>query len=271
MYYNLVLFQIEVIVFFISILYILYFFSWKIFDVFLAIKNILGIGKGRSDKPFTKVQISEDRNLHATNYVTQKYQISIEDKNKVSELLKKIKINISKWEYDLAKNIIVEWLTIDKFNIELNLELAWIYILEKEYHKAEYIYKDLLLVHEEDFEVLKKLAYVLTMQEKYDLAIEMYKKSNEIRIDDNEVINMLAHLYYYKWLYVDAISYLKLFLKDHPRDSENIILLWASYRNIGKILDAVNTYKRALEIEPYNNEVKKEIEELESLEYTSNE
>lgn len=267
MYYNLVLFQIEVIIFFVSILYILYFLWWKIFWIFVSVRKILWLGKGRSDKPVTKVQISEDRNLHATSYVAQKYQISVEDKNKVSELLKKIKINISKWEYDLAKNLIVEWLTIDKFNIELNLELAWIYILEKEYHKAEYIYKDLLLVHEWDFEVLKKLAYVLTMQEKYDLAIEMYKKAWEIKSDDHEVINMLAHLYYYKWMYVDAISYLKFYLKDYPRDVENIILLWASYRNIGKILDAINTYKRVLEIDPYNTEVKKEIAELEALEY----
>ncbi len=269
MYYNLVLFQLEVIIFIISILYIFYFLSWKIFWVFISVRKILGLGKGRGDKSITKIQISEDKNLHANTYVTQKYQISLEEKNKVLELLKKIKVNISKGEYDLAKNLIVEWLAIDKFNIDLNLELSWIYIQEKEYHKAEYIYKDLLLVHEWDFEVLKKLSYVLTMQEKYDLAIEMYKKANDIKSDDNEVINMLAHLYYYKWMYVDAISYLKLYLKDHSRDSENIILLWASYRNIGKILDAINTYKRVLEIDPYNTEVKKEIAELEALEYTS--
>ncbi len=271
MYYNLVLFKLEVIIFIISFFYILYFLSWKILSILVSIKNIIWIWIKREDKVITKIQLTEDKNLHATTYIAQKDQLSQEDKNKVSELLKKIKINISKGEYDLAKNLIVEWLTIDKFNIELNLELAWIYILEKDYIKAEYIYKDLLLVHNDDAEILKKLSYVLTMQEKYDLALEMYKKASEIKTDDMEVVNMLAHLYYYKWMYVDAITNLKIFLRENPRNSENIILLAASYKNIWKILDSINTYKRVLEIEPYNEEVKKEIAELEALWYENQE
>jgi hypothetical protein len=35
-------------------------------------------------------------------------------------------------------------LSIDKYNKELNLELAYIYEKEKKYSNAEYIYKDLL-------------------------------------------------------------------------------------------------------------------------------
>ncbi len=265
--YNLILFKVEVILFLIFLWYIFYYLSWKFFRVVMRLKNILWIRKKEEEKVITTVQITEDKNLHANNYFSIKSEITDEEKVKINELLKKIKVNISKREYDVAKNLIVEWLTIDKFNIELNTELAWIYILEREYHKAEYIYKDLLLVHEEDFEILKKLSYVLTMQEKYDLAIEMYKKALEIKSDDMEIINMLAHLYYHKWLYIDCISNLKIFLRETPRDADNLILLAASYRNIWKINDSINTYKRVLEIQPYNEEVKKEIIELESLNY----
>lgn len=265
--YSVLLLKFELIFLGVFLLYILYFLSWKILTIFIRLKNIIWIRKRDDEKVITKVQITEDKNLHADTYFAAKAQITDEDKSKINELLKKIKINISKGEYDLAKNLIVEWLTIDKFNIELNIELASIYILEKDYIKAEYIYKDLLLVHNDDFEILKKLAYVLTMQEKYDLAIEMYKKANEIKTDDMEIINMLAHLFYHKELYIDSISYLKQYLRENSRDSDNIILLAASYRNIWKINDSINTYKRVLEIQPYNEEVKKEIIELESLDY----
>ena len=53
-----------------------------------------------------------------------------------------IKINSLKWYIDTAKNLIVEWLSIDKYNRELNLELASIYEKEHNYINAEYIYKD---------------------------------------------------------------------------------------------------------------------------------
>lgn len=265
--YNSLLLKFEIINLAIFLLYIFYYTSDKFFAVILRLRKIVWIKKREEEKIITKVEITEDKNLHADSYLALKVLITDDDKNKILDLLKKIKVNISKAEYDLAKNLIIEWLAIDKFNIELNIELASIYIREKDYIKAEYIYKDLLLVHTEDFDILKKLAYVLTMQEKYDLAIEMYKKANDLKSNDLEVINMLWNLYYHKELYIDSINFLKQYIKENPRETDNIILLASSYRNIWKINDAINTYKRVLEIEPYNEGVKKEISQLELLEY----
>lgn len=269
MYYNLVLFQIEIIVFLASIGYIVYYLFDKIMLFFVSLKNIVWIHFKKPDAPITTIDISEDKNLHAQVYNNDASVITPEDKLKIQDLLKKIQVNISKMEYDLAKNLIVEGLAIDKFNIELNLELAGIYITEENFGKAEYIYKDLLLVHQEDHGILKKLAYVLTMQEKYELALEMYKKAYDLKEDDTETIDMLSQLYYYKWNYIDAIAFLKLFLKEQPRNIESLILLAASYKQIGKILDAINTYGRVLEVDPYNQEVKSVVEELKNLDYVS--
>jgi hypothetical protein len=58
-----------------------------------------------------------------------------------------------------------------------------------------------------------------------------------------------------------------MFLKENPRDSDNMILLAASYRNIWKINDSIHTYEKVLDTQPYNEEVKKEIAELQALEY----
>jgi hypothetical protein len=76
---------------------------------------------------------------------------------RLQELLKKVQIHVSKREFDTAKNLIIEGLTIDKFHTDLNINLAKIYIEEEEYLKAEYIYKDLMLVHSGNTTILKKL------------------------------------------------------------------------------------------------------------------
>lgn len=267
MQYSLWLLRLEVITFLIFLFYVIYYLYFKFYNVFNWLYKIVGSWKVKKEiisSNVNKIEIKEDRNLHVKNYSKDKV-IKDEDKIKIGELLKKIKINISKGEYDLAKNLVVEWLVIDKFNIELNLELASIYIFEKDYIKAEYIYKDLLLVHSEDFEILKKLAYILTMQQKYDLAIEMYKKAYDIKNDDFEIINMLAHLYYYKKEFSEAINYLRIFLKQSPRDVDNLVLMWDCLKSIWKFQDSINVFKRALELQPYNEYIKKEIEEIEAI------
>lgn len=262
MIYNLALFKLELLVFWISLLYILYYALGWFFWIIKRIKQIFWLKKQKWDKIPAVVDLEQEVNHHAETYTENKTQITDSDKIELSEIIKKVDINISKWEYDIAKNLIVEWLAIDKFNIELNNHLAWIYILEQDYLKSEYVYKDLLLVHEWNFDILKKLWYILSMQEKYDLAIEMYKKALDKNPEDCDTLNMLAHLCHYKNHHLESIDYLKTYLKHKPKDIENIILLAWCYKAVLNIDDAILTYTRALEIEPYNEEIKQEIEKL---------
>lgn len=264
--YNTTLLQIEIFFFLVTLAYIVYYSFSKIRFVCMRLYSL--IPKKRvltSEEKTTVIEINEDKNLHVKDYEDNHKIFSDEEKMKLSELLKKIRLNISLWEYDIAKNLVVEWLVIDKFNIDINVELASMYILEKDYHKAEYIYKDLLLVHSENFEILKKLGYVLAIEEKYDLSLEVYKKAYDMNGEDYEIINMLAHLCYFKEFYLDAIEYLKIFLKNHPRDVESLILLWACYKAINEINESIFTYTRVLEIQPYNEAVKQEIDDLYSF------
>lgn len=265
MNYSLILLQLEILALSIFLLYILYFFGDKIITFFKRLKLILSSPNDVAGKVITKIELNEDQNLHANTYVESKNQITDEDKVKLIDLVKKIHINIAKADYDVAKGLIIEWLTIDKFNIDINLELASIYILEKDYKKAEYVYKDLLLVHTDNFDITKKLAYVLTIQENYDLAIEMYKKAHEIDINDLEIVNMLAHLYFYKNMHLESIENLKVFLKDNPKDVDNIVLMWACYKALWMLDEALEIYQKALEIQPYNDNIKKEAQEIYDL------
>jgi len=257
------LLQWELILLLATLAYIFYYFSSKFYNIFAWIYKFFPKSRKRTiEKKITTIDIDDETSTQPKQYQESWNVLSIDDKNRIWDLLKKIRLNISLQEFDIAKNLIVEWLSIDKFDIEINLELASIYLFEKEYHKAEYIYKDLLLVHSDHFLTLKKLWYVLALQEKYDLALEVYKKAHEIDSQDQEVLNMLAHLCYHKELFFDGIDYIKAFLKSSPRDVENLILLWACYRAIWEYNNSLETYKKVIEIQPYNEPVKQEIEDL---------
>jgi len=80
-----------------------------------------------------------------------------EEKENITELVKGIKIKLSRGETAEARARIVEGLSIDKFNKDLNCLLASMYEAEKDYKKAELIYKDIIVFHESDLELYLKL------------------------------------------------------------------------------------------------------------------
>lgn len=256
------LFKVEIVLFFLFFLYSFYYLWEKLIVSYVHFRNYLFPKKIKSDDNqdivVETVQINNEmKNHHIDTY--EKDEIWLEEKQKLSELVRKVKVAISKWDYDIAKNLVIEGMLIDKFNKELNIELASLYVLENNYLKAEYIYKDLLLVHDDDFDVLKKLAYALSMQEKYPLAIEIYKKALSINPKDLDITNMLASLTYYNSSYTEAIEYLKKYLKEKPKDKDNLFLLASCYKNIWKMEERANVLRRILEIDPYNDLVKKEL------------
>ena len=102
------------------------------------------------------------------------------------------------------------------------------------------------------------------MQEKYDLAIEIYKKALEKNTSDYDITNMLASLTYYNSNYLESIDYLRKCLKERWKDKDNLYLLAASYKNIWKLEDAANVLRRILELDPYNETIKKELELIEN-------
>ena len=174
-----------------------------------------------------------------------------------------MRLNKSKWYLDTSKSLIIEWLAIDKLNKDLNLNLASIYEEEKEYKKAEYIYIDLLDAYKDNFEILKKLGYNLATQQRYEESIDMYLKAHNKNKADEEVIEFLADLTYEIKFYKKALKYTKLFLKQHPRNTEKLKMKWFCYETLWEISDAISTYKKVLELQPYNSQVSDKVVFLE--------
>lgn len=260
--FNITLLKIEIAILFVSLFYAVYYFSSRLYYLISYFRWVVRPQRFNKSKSTSTVNELYDHK----EYKEEVKKIWEKEKSEIRDLLKRIRLNKSKWDFEIARNLIIEALMIDKINRDVNIELASLYIWENDYKKAEFIYKDLLLVYSNDFEILKKLWFVLWNQEKYELAIEVYKKANSVNRTDLEVVHMLAYLYYCVGNYIESVLFFKKYLKERPRDVDNLISLSEVYKKMWNIKDAVITLKRALDINPYNEFIHKELKELETPE-----
>ncbi|MDD2871468.1 MAG: hypothetical protein PHS49_05750 [Candidatus Gracilibacteria bacterium] len=259
---NLLFIKFEIIILILSFFYILYFSSAKIFQIYFKVKRVINPEKIENKKSaLNKVSLNlNDREIEPKK--SEETKLTHENKEKVTDIIKRVKINVTKGYYDFAKNLIVEGLSIDKFNRELNLELANIYEIEKKYLNAEYIYNDLLKVLKLDFEVMKKLGYVLALQNKLEESLDIYEVIHKKKMADDEVINILSELTFNMEDYKKALKYANLYLVSKPRDVDKLFIKAKSLEELKKNTEASQVYKRILELQPYNTRAKEILKEI---------
>ena len=285
---NLLFVKAEIILFAISLLYILYYFWDKFFCVLLKFKNIVSptntVKKWLTSKRKTIVDkkkeahipLKEDekkwenhKEVEETDNknVLKKEKLSDEEKQQIIEILKKIKVHVVKWYFDSARALIIEWLAIDKFNKDLNMNLASIYEKEKKFQNAEYIYRDLSEVLKDDFEIKKKLWFNLAMQSKFDEALKTYEQAHKQKKSDNEIISMLTDLTYDMKKYKECLKYVGLFLKEKPRDVEKMFMKCVCLESLSSsdeksMNEIISMYKKILELQPYNTMARDRLKNL---------
>ena len=188
--------------------------------------------------------------------------LTLEQKDTIGELVKIIKTKLARWEYIDAKAKIIEWLSVDKFNKELNILLASIYEKDKDYKKAELIYKDLIVLNDLDIEIYLKLWFVLSVQAKYEVAYEIYKKLHSIDEANIEAIEMLANLSHHLSFFEDSKVHAKKFLKNNPRNIDIIYLQSLNHINLSERQEALEMLNKVKALEPYNTKVLDLIEKV---------
>ena len=99
----------EIIIFFLSFWYIAYFWFQKIHRAYFKVKKAIH----KEDISATKTALNKvDLNTKEKNYKQnpENKKLTAEEKEHISELLKRVRINSTKWYFDTAKALIVEWL-----------------------------------------------------------------------------------------------------------------------------------------------------------------
>ncbi len=196
------------------------------------------------------------------NEVPESSSPTSDDRQQASEIAKLAKTKIARGEFTEAKAKIIEGLTYDKFDKELNCLLASLYERDKDFKKAELVYKDLIVVHDTDSEIYMKLGFALSMQTKYEIAFEIYKKLHAITDGSDEAVEMLANLAYQLERYEEARNSAKEYLKKHPRNVEMLNLLASSQANLGEREAALETLEKLRVIDPYNSKIREFAEKI---------
>ena len=254
---NLLFIKIEIIIFILSLSYVLYYLWFKIYTIYFKVKNIVKPTTIKNRKSaLNKVRLKNTKKIKRTS---EDFNVSDSNLVKLNEIIKKVKANTVKWYYDTSKNLIVEWLSYDKYNRELNLQLWYIYEKEKNYSNAEYIYKDLLDNYQWDYHIMKKLGYNLAIQNKLTESLLIYELLHTKDKWDQEVIEILADLSFTLEQFKKALKYSMLFLSSKPRDIDKLSMKALSLENLWKFNDSIDTYKRILELQPYNTKAKENL------------
>lgn len=99
----------------------------------------------------------------------------------------------------------------------------------------------------------------------FDKAIELYQKALQQNPDDNQANLNIAKTYTFNNQHKEAIPYLQKYLDKAPKDIENITLLGECYKNAKEYSNAVDTFNRALSIEPEYDYAKRNLLDTKNL------
>lgn len=190
-------------------------------------------------------------------------ELNPDQKQKLQDAVVAAKSKISRADWESAQSKIVEGLSIDKFNVELNCMLAEQFERRQEWRKAEFIYKDLILATDSAESALYvRLAVSLAQQEKLELALEVYKKAFSLKPDDARTAETIARLALALGSFEDAKKYAKEALRVFPRNSKALDVLAAAHVGCGERKDALEAYRKMKELDPYDPALRKTIERV---------
>lgn len=189
--------------------------------------------------------------------------LTTQEKADITEALRAARSCIDRGQYDDARLKIIEGLSLDKKQKELNCLLAHIYEKENDFKKAELIYKEMIICYPEDKELYMKLGLTLSLLGKYEIAFEIYRKC--LSLDDNnlEAAEMLANLGYQLGYYEDALFYSQKFLKFFPKNFDILYVSALSLIQLKQRFEALEALKKLRQLEPYNKNISDLIAKME--------
>lgn len=285
--YSINFLKIEIIFLILNVAYLFFHVTYDITGFFLKIKRIVKPNRNILDDDQIKSaiqekiesmdvvsidleeeldeEVSESTLIPEENEKVKDYseiELSKDQKEIISEIVKLVKNKIWRWEYSDAKAKIIEWLSVSKFDKDLNILLASLYEKDKDYKKAELIYKDLIVLNSHDTEIYLKLWFILSIQSKYEIAYEIYKKLNSIDKSNIEALEMLCNLAHHLWNYEESKDYSKFYLKKYPKNIDILYLQALNLINLWDRSSALEFLQKVRQLEPYNVKVNDMIEKI---------
>jgi tetratricopeptide (TPR) repeat protein len=166
-------------------------------------------------------------------------------------------------KYEDALNFLEQVVTSENDFLRVyqcRMTLAYIYVVTKRIKMAEYELQRLQSSGLESPLLYNTLAYAAWLQKRYKDAIEFYEKTLEIDSDNTTAINSMGFILADSG--IDVMRALRLCRKAVDAKPQNAAYLdslgWAYYKS-GETLEARTWLRRALEVAPDEEEIKKHL------------
>lgn len=162
-------------------------------------------------------------------------------------------------------------MSIDNFNFATKLEptnpvilteLGKIYAATEQYNPAEESFKKAVFLKDDYFEAKFNLAKLYNDQGRYAEAL-IGLADLETKYDDSTVFYEEGRAYFNQKQFERSIEKLKRALATSPNHANALYSLASAYSQLGEKKEAIYYFKRVLQLNPENSEVKKNIEDLE--------
>ena len=183
---------------------------------------------------------------------------TLEEPERTNTNKNKNKVNYDK--YTSKKKKTLE--TFSPFNADELVEKASNSIAENDFEKALAFLKEADAKDENNADILYQIGYVYQHQNDYDNALSFYKKALDFDKKNEYIHNSIASIYRQNKEFTSAQMHLRSSIDINDKNA-------VTYYNYGNLLvdidnkeEAINMYKKAIEIKPDFTEAKEELEKL---------
>jgi len=190
---------------------------------------------------------------------THSAPVKIAKGDDIRKIFKKGEVLFSRKDFAAAEQTFINVLSIDETHLDANLHLGLVYLEIENYPKAEFFFHKLVNL-KKDPVYYGNLSLALYRQGRLLEAAEAYE--NALSMDDNRAARFANLAHVYRELNNDEKA-LHNFEKASRKSPRNKDYLWATieyYKKLGLPDELHSAAKRLLELDPYNQEVKKLME-----------
>lgn len=185
------------------------------------------------------------------------------DLQKVRSLMHQAEKEIALQHIDKAELLFIQALTIHPDAIDIQAQLAKLYLTTHREAKAEALYKELIMKRD-DVSFFANLGLAYYMQEKYIDACQAYQEALNRDPQTPERSAALGRACIAARRFEEAAPLLEKAAGRLSRDTELLHLLAECYLQLNNNDKAEDAYRRINKIEPYNEGVKQKLSALSS-------
>lgn len=204
-----------------------------------------------------QAQMDRFRETHFNQQKKKKYDFS-----QFKLTLRKADMAMAKQQWQEAKRLLIQSISLTKDEIPISLKLATVYLESGDLRKAEALYKRLVEHDSANPAIFENLAKIYTKKKRFKEAVQAYVQAIELDPKDDKKLVGLGRLYHLLMRHSLAAECYRRAAELKPRDMDYLFLLADCCREDADYENALFTYEKILTVEPYNEKARNRAQDV---------